>query len=209
MNIRMKSGRNSKLGFVFVTLLTIVAIIALGCGTTDTKETELAIDSQAVETIHQEGDEHDNGVPLHEENAGNHDVESIHEGVHEAEEGDLLEITLNAVEGRPWHFEPSILEFAVGQRVKLTLVNGGRVEHDVEIAGVPAEDIEILGGAENHERLGRGHHLEGVVAAHAEPGTTTTVLFTPTQTGEYEFECTIPGHREAGMVGKVIVTPGS
>ena len=83
-----------------------------------------------------------------------------------------------------------------------------RRQHEAAIAGVPAEDIDILGGAENHERLGGGHHLEGVVAAHAEPGTSTTVLFTPTQTGEYEFECTIPGHREAGMVGKVIVTPG-
>ena len=204
MNIRMKT----KFVFAFATLLTIVAIIALGCGTTDTAETEHATDSQAVETVHEESDGHDNDVQLHEENASNHDVESMHEGVHEAEEGDFLEITLNAVEGRPWHFEPSILEFAVGQRVKLTLVNDGFVEHDVEIAGVPAEDIEILGSAENHERLGGGHHLEGVVAAHAEPGTTTTVLFTPTQTGEYEFECTIPGHREAGMVGMVIVTPG-
>ena len=206
MNIQMKSGRNSKFVFAFATLLTIVAIIALGCGTTDAAETEYAIDSQAVQTIHEESADHDNGVPLHEENAGNHDVESIHEGVHEAEEGDLLEITLNAVEGRPWRFEPSILEFAVGQRVKLILVNDGRVEHDVEIAGVPAEGIEVLGGAENHERLGGGHHPEGVVAAHAEPGTTATVLFTPTQTGEYEFECTIPGHKEAGMVGKVKVT---
>ncbi len=205
MNIQMKSGRHSKFVVAFATLLTIVAIIALGFGATDTTGT--AIDSQAVETDHEESHGHDNGVLLHEENASNHDVESMHEGVHEAEEGDLLEITLNAVEGRPWHFEPSILEFAVGQRMKLTLVNGGRVEHDVEIAGVPAEDIEVLGGTENHERLGGEHHSDGVVAAHAEPGTTTTVLFTPTQTGEYEFECTIPGHREAGMVGKVIVTP--
>lgn len=26
-----------------------------------------------------------------------------------------------------------------------------------------------------------------------------------THTGEFEFSCNIPGHREAGMVGKVIV----
>ncbi len=204
MNIQMKFGRHYKFVITFATLLTIVAITALGFGATDTAGT--AIDPQAVETNQEESQGHDSGVLLHEENASDHDVEAMHEGVHEAEEGDFLEITLNAVEGRPWHFEPSILEFAVGQRVKLILVNDGRVEHDIEITSVPAESIEVLGGTENHERLGGGDHPEGVVAAHAEPGTTATVLFTPTQTGEYEFECTIPGHKEAGMVGKAIVT---
>ena len=50
------------------------------------------------------------------------------------------------------------------------------------------------------ETLVRDYQLE------YEPGTTATVLFTPTQIGEYEFECTIPGHKEAGMVGRVTVT---
>ena len=50
-----------------------------------------------------------------------------------------------------------------------------------------------------------GHHGEGVVAAHAMPGMSASVMFTPTQIGEYEFYCTIPGHREAGMVGRLIV----
>ena len=72
--------------------------------------------------------------------------------------------------------------------------------------GVPTEDIEVVGAAERHERLGGGHHLEGVVAAHAEPGTTATVFFTATEVGEYNFACTIPGHKEAGMVDKLLVT---
>ena len=62
MNIRMKSRRNSKFVFAFATLLTIVAIIALGCGTTYTAETEHAIDSEAVETVHEESDDHDNSA---------------------------------------------------------------------------------------------------------------------------------------------------
>lgn len=63
-----------------------------------------------------------------------------------------------------------------------------------------------MGAAEGHERLGGGHHDDGVIAAHAEPGTTATVLFTPTEAGVFEFACTIPGHKEAGMVGKLVVT---
>ena len=90
--------------------------------------------------------------------------------------------------------------------MKFTLVNDGLVEHDVEFVGVPTEDIEVLGSAEGHERLGGGHHDEGVVAAHADPGTTATVIFTASEAGEYDFACTIPGHKEAGMVGRLVVT---
>lgn len=94
----------------------------------------------------------------------------------------------------------------MGHLVKLTLVNDGWVEHDVEVEGIPVEDIALVEAGIPHERLGGGHHNEGVIAAHAEPGTTATVMFTATEVGEYKFACTIPGHKEAGMVGKIVVT---
>lgn len=37
------------------------------------------------------------------------------------------------------------------------------------------------------------------------PGMSALVTFTPTEPGTYEFYCAVPGHREAGMVGTVIV----
>lgn len=36
-------------------------------------------------------------------------------------------------------------------------------------------------------------------------GETKTLTFNSGAAGEYEFYCSIPGHREAGMVGKLIV----
>ena len=145
------------------------------------------------------------GHELGEEPHGNldshHDAAVAHE--RDAEEGGAFEITLDAEE---WRFKPSVIEVPVGHRVKLTLVNDGIVEHDVEVVEVPADNIEVGGVIEQHERLGSGHHDEGVVAAHAEPGTTATVIFTATEVGEYEFACTIPGHKEAGMVGTLVVT---
>lgn len=71
---------------------------------------------------------------------------------------------------------------------------------------MPAEDIEMVGGVEHQDRPSSAHHHEGVIAAHADPGTTATVMFTPTKAGEYDFTCTISGHKEAGMVGKLVVT---
>ena len=139
-------------------------------------------------------DEHDDG---HEDAAITDEYEAEVEGV--------LEITINAVEGKPWRFEPSTIEAGVGQRVKLTLVNNGQVEHDVEISSVTAEHIEVVDGAEHGGPAEAGHHDDLVVAAHANPGTVATVMFTPTVAGEYGFACTIPGHKEAGMVGTLLV----
>jgi uncharacterized cupredoxin-like copper-binding protein len=36
-------------------------------------------------------------------------------------------------------------------------------------------------------------------------GTTSSLEFTPTKPGTYEFECTVPGHKEAGMRGTLVV----
>ena len=38
-------------------------------------------------------------------------------------------------------------------------------------------------------------------------GKPALALFTPTTPGTYTFYCHIPGHREAGMVGTLIVGP--
>jgi nitrite reductase (NO-forming) len=45
----------------------------------------------------------------------------------------------------------------------------------------------------------------GVNSGDYSPGQTGTVTFNTGAPGEYEYYCSIPGHREAGMVGKLIV----
>ena len=76
----------------------------------------------------------------------------------------------------------------------------------MEIAGLAVENVEILGGAEHEEAMAGGHDMDEVVAAHAMAGTSASVMFTPLDVGEFEFACTIPGHRELGMEGKMVVT---
>ena len=206
MNTPKRRGKFRKVVYAAVVLVAVTAVVtAAAYPTVRNGGTEEVGHAEAVELTHEEGLGHEGIEEVREHGAGHHDAAVMDE--HEADAGGMLEITLEAVEGRPWRFEPSVVEVPVGHPVKLTLVNDGRVEHDVEIDRVPAEEIEVAGGVEHRERLGGGHHNEGVVAAHAEPGTTATVIFTPTEVGEYELACTIPGHKEAGMVGKLVVTP--
>ncbi|MCC6180098.1 MAG: cupredoxin domain-containing protein [Chloroflexi bacterium] len=75
----------------------------------------------------------------------------------------------------------------VGQQVTITLDNKGVIEHDIAFpalkADKPAADLQVL----------------------AKPNQTATLTFTPSAKGKYDFICTIPGHKEAGMKGTLNV----
>lgn len=82
--------------------------------------------------------------------------------------------------------------------VNLTLTNLDQIEHDIEIK-VPSLPID------NESQHGNGTR-NNVIHLHASPKSTETLTFTPFESGVYEFICTVPGHREIGMVGKFIVS---
>ena len=204
-------GRNLKLTLALV-LIGTVAVVAMACGSS-ANETSPADDLTAAVGV--DGTGHETGDATHEEavalvddhhavaaTSDAHDEEA--HGDQDGHESDILDITLGVIEDGEWGFDPPLIEIPVGQRVRLTLVNDGRAEHDVEIAALVAEHIEASG--EEHEQLGGGHDAEDVVATRAMPGTESSVLFTATKAGKFEFACTIPGHKEAGMVGTIVVT---
>jgi uncharacterized cupredoxin-like copper-binding protein len=72
--------------------------------------------------------------------------------------------------------------------------------------------------ASNIEDDRRGGHADGepdvhdhsavetdAIVAHAKPGATARSWFTPVERGRYPFYCSLPGHRESGMVGTLVV----
>ena len=196
-------------------LIIALVLLAMACGASTTEDLstpEISSDSTASVNVVEE-DTHDAETVALDAHDDDHDalsepiaLDSLDDD-HDTNGDNVLEITLNVVEGKaPWGFDPEVIEVPLGHRVKLTLINGGRVEHDVEISNLMAEHIETTAGTAPHDRLGGGGHDDATVAAHAMPGTTASVTFTPTMAGEYEFHCTLPGHRELGMVGKIIVT---
>jgi plastocyanin len=94
--------------------------------------------------------------------------------------------TVQAVEIRSTdalRFEPATITVKKGTLVRVTLVNSSAMEHDWVVDNLDGKKIQV----------------------HAAPKASATVDFTPMAAGSYEFYCSIPGHREAGMKGTLIV----
>lgn len=79
-------------------------------------------------------------------------------------------------------FTPMEVLLSVGRPVTITVVNKGKVEHDwlAESLGVSIKPV-------------------------VPPGKSGSVTFTPSRRGSFEFHCTVPGHKEAGMKGMLVV----
>lgn len=123
-------------------------------------------------------------------------------GAAEPEAVPAVELSLTATDIA---YDMNHIEVMAGQTVKLTLHNKGALEHDFSIMEVPhtgevmAEEAEH--GADGHEMT-----MDPEVHVAAPIGDSRSIEFTPSQPGEYEFFCTVEGHKEAGMVGTLVVT---
>ena len=104
-------------------------------------------------------------------------------------------------------YDMNRLEAKVGQPVVVTLNNEGLLEHDFSIMNMPvtgevvAEEGE---GEMDHDMSNMTMDPEIHVASPV--GESLTVEFTPAMPGEYKYFCTVAGHKEAGMEGKLVVT---
>lgn len=78
-------------------------------------------------------------------------------------------------------FEPSRIEVAVGETVRIKLRNEGVLSHNLTIKKL---GVEI-----------------GTIQSDA----TGTARFRPQNPGTYRIVCTVPGHSEAGMTGTLVV----
>ena len=99
-------------------------------------------------------------------------------------------------------FEPGAITLQRGERVELQLENRGSMEHDFTVDDMPVEDVEVSGSAEggaHSEHEGRALHIA------LGGGSTGTIDFRATDSGRYEFYCTVEGHRAAGMAGTITV----
>ena len=109
------------------------------------------------------------------------------------------------VEATEFLFEPTILRVKADQRYLLHLVNRGNLLHDWAIDAIPAKEVRVRESEEHgHEETLAGGTAPGLHLA-ADKGKEAEISFIPMRRGEYEFYCTVPGHRSTGMEGTLIV----
>ena len=115
--------------------------------------------------------------------------------------GGLTELTVTAMDLK---FEPAQLSAPANQPVRLTFINKGAIEHDIEILGLTVDGLTTVTPPKAMSDRATGLHDEATakkqVYAAAGTGDQMVIEFTPTAAGSFEFVCLVPGHKEAGMV---------
>lgn len=97
-------------------------------------------------------------------------------------------------------FTPADITVKRGETVKLVASNKGRVLHEMVLGTAD----ELKKHAELMKKFPEMEHEEPHMA-HVKPGKSGQIVWQFTKAGEFQFACLIPGHFEAGMVGKVTV----
>lgn len=97
-------------------------------------------------------------------------------------------------------FTPSHVTIVRGQTVRFVVHNSGKVLHEMVLgtAAALAEHAELM------KKFPEMEHDDPNMA-HVKPGATGQVVWQFNQPGEFRFACLVPGHFEAGMVGKITV----
>ena len=97
-------------------------------------------------------------------------------------------------------YVPAEITVKRGEIVRFEAANSGKIMHEIVFGTMK----ELQAHAELMKKYPRMEHDEPYMA-HVAPGKTEQVVWQFTKPGEFYYGCLIPGHFEAGMVGKVIV----
>jgi uncharacterized cupredoxin-like copper-binding protein len=93
----------------------------------------------------------------------------------------LVQVVMSERDGKML-FIPDRIEVRRGEQIKFALRNNGEIDHEIVVATLE-------------------ENLKHAVEMQKNP----EIVWAFTKAGEFDFSCLIPGHREAGMTGKVIV----
>jgi uncharacterized cupredoxin-like copper-binding protein len=111
----------------------------------------------------------------------------------------IVQVTMGESDGKML-FVPARLEVRKGDQIKFVLRNNGELDHEFVLASTAdnlkhAEAMKKNPGMVHEEPNGR----------QLAPKKAGEIVWKFTRTGEFEYACLIPGHREAGMTGTIVV----
>lgn len=111
----------------------------------------------------------------------------------------VIQVTMRESDGKMM-FVPERVEVKRGEQVRFVLRNNGELDHEFVLATTE----ENLKHAEDMKKNPEMEH-DDPNAKRLQPKKSAELIWRFTKPGTFEYGCLIPGHREAGMTGTVIV----
>ncbi|WP_442113359.1 cupredoxin domain-containing protein [Pseudomonas sp. NUPR-001] len=115
------------------------------------------------------------------------------------------------------YYEPRSLQVKAGETVRFVLINKGAVAHEFSLGDAlmhakHQKEMIAMMGQMDHAAMGHGGMQHGAGMQHddpntvmVEPGKQGELTWTFSQATPIEFACNVPGHYQAGMVGKLTI----
>lgn len=100
-------------------------------------------------------------------------------------------------------FTPGDITIKQGETIRFVVANKGKIMHEMVIGTMK----ELKEHGEMMKKHPGMEHDEPYMS-HVAPGKKEDLVWHFTQLGEFYYACLIPGHFEAGMIGKITVTKG-
>lgn len=97
-------------------------------------------------------------------------------------------------------FHPSEIRVRKGDTVRIVATDEGKIAHEIVLGTMD----ELKEHAALMRKFPNMQHSEPHMA-HVEPGQRKEIVWRFTKPGEFYYACLMPGHMEAGMIGKVVV----
>ncbi|MEP9356144.1 cupredoxin family protein [Xanthobacter sp. KR7-65] len=110
-----------------------------------------------------------------------------------------IQITMRESDGK-MVFIPNKIDIRKGEQVKFAIRNNGELDHEIVLATLDENLKHAVEMAKNPDM-----EHDDPNAKRLAPKKTGEIVWKFTKAGEFDFSCLIPGHREAGMFGKIVV----
>lgn len=111
----------------------------------------------------------------------------------------VVEVTMHEGDGK-MGYTPENLTVKRGEQIKFVITNRGELAHEF----ILANEKDNLKHAELMKKFPEMEH-DDPNGKNLEPKAKSEILWRFSKRGTFEYSCLIPGHREAGMTGKITV----
>ena len=164
--------------------------------TAATDRSEDETDHSEDETDHSEDetDHSEHETDTHDEEETDHSEDELADGAR------TVDVVLTE-----FAFEPLGVEVKAGETVTFLISNEGAIDHEFRLSNPHRIEEHLAAGHDDHDDEGSHHSEDGDLYIQLAPGEKgeLTVTF-PEDTSLYtEIACLLPGHHEAGMIGRL------